>query len=195
VGANFTMTNGTGTCTVKYDQPGNDSYNAAPQVVETVKAAVPRFTLTIAKSGTGGGAVTSSTGAISCGTTCAADFDSGTTVTLTATPDGQSTFAGWSGACSGSGSCTVTIDAAKTVTATFGLAAHKKVFCVVPNVKRKPLATAKRRIAGAHCRTGRVRKAYSKTVRKGRVISQRPKAGKKLVRGSKVSLVVSRGKS
>jgi beta-lactam-binding protein with PASTA domain len=86
------------------------------------------------------------------------------------------------------------MDAAKTVTATFGLVPHKKVFCIVPNVKRKPLSTAKRQIVAAHCRTGRVRKAYSKTVRKGRVISQRPRAGKKLVRGSKVNLVVSRGK-
>jgi hypothetical protein len=195
VGATFTMTSGTGTCTVKYDQPGNDSYNAAPEVIETVKALIPRFTLTIAKAGTGSGTVTSSAGGITCGTTCAADFDSGTSVTLTATPAGNSTFAGWSGACSGGGTCTITIDAAKTVTATFGLAAQKKVFCVVPNVRRKPLATAKRRIVAAHCRTGRVRKAYSKTVRKGRVISQRPRAGKKLVRGSKVNLVVSRGKS
>jgi hypothetical protein len=194
-GATFTMTSGTGTCTVKYDQPGNDSYNAAPQVVETVRAVVPRFTLTITKSGAGSGTVTSSVAAISCGTTCAADFDSGTTVTLTATPAANSTFIGWSGACGGSGSCTVTIDAAKTATATFGLVAQKKVSCIVPNVKRKPLATAKRRIVAAHCRTGRVRKAYSKTVRKGRVISQRPRAGKKLVRGSKVNLVVSRGKS
>ena len=193
VGAMFTMTSGTGTCTVKYDQPGNAGYNAAPQVVESVKAAVPRFTLTIAKSGTGNGTVTSNAGGISCGATCAAAFDSGTSVTLTATPDGNSTFAGWSGACSGSGSCTVTIDAAKTVTATFSLVAQKKVFCIVPNVKRKPLATAKRRIVAAHCRTGRVRNAKSTTVRKGRVISQRPRAGEKLVRGSKVNLVVSRG--
>jgi hypothetical protein len=195
VGATFTMTSGIGTCTVKYDQLGNDSYNAAPQVVETVRAVLPRFTLTIARAGTGSGTVTSSAGGINCGPTCAADFDSGTTVALTATPAGNSTFAGWSGACSGSAPCTVTIDAAKAVTATFGLAAQKKVFCIVPNVKRKPLATAKRRIVAAHCRTGRVRKAYSKTVRKARVISQRPKAGKKLVRGSKVNLVVSRGKS
>jgi hypothetical protein len=103
VGATFTMTSGTGTCTVKYDQPGNDSYNVAPQVVETVSAAVPRFTLTIAKAGGGSGTVTSSAGGINCGTTCAADFDSGTSVALTATPAENSTFAGWSGACSGTG--------------------------------------------------------------------------------------------
>jgi len=33
-GSSFTMTSGTGTCTVKYDQAGNANDNAAPQVTE-----------------------------------------------------------------------------------------------------------------------------------------------------------------
>ena len=37
-GASFTMTSGTGTCTVKYDQAGDANYNAAPQVTESVTA-------------------------------------------------------------------------------------------------------------------------------------------------------------
>src|SRR5206468_5597064 len=37
-GANFTMTSGTGTCTVKYDQAGDGDYAAAPEVTETVNA-------------------------------------------------------------------------------------------------------------------------------------------------------------
>ena len=37
-GATFTMTSGTGTCSVKYDQAGDANYNAAPQVTETVNA-------------------------------------------------------------------------------------------------------------------------------------------------------------
>jgi hypothetical protein len=37
-GAMFTMTSGTGTCSVKYDQAGDDDYNPATQVVETVNA-------------------------------------------------------------------------------------------------------------------------------------------------------------
>ena len=37
-GAAFTMTSGTGTCTVRYDQAGNSNYNPAPQVTETVNA-------------------------------------------------------------------------------------------------------------------------------------------------------------
>jgi uncharacterized repeat protein (TIGR01451 family) len=158
-----------------------------------VTPAVGRFTLTVAKSGTGNGTVTSSAGGINCGATCAADLDAGTTVTLTAAAGGGSTFAGWSGACSGSAACSVTLDAGKTVTATFNQVLAP-VSCVVPNVKGKPLATAKRRIAAAHCKTGRVTTAKSKAVRKGSVISQSRRAGTRLAAGSKVNLVVSRGK-
>src|SRR5437763_106715 len=37
-GATFTMTSGTGTCLVRYDQAGDGPYNAAPQVIESVAA-------------------------------------------------------------------------------------------------------------------------------------------------------------
>jgi hypothetical protein len=37
-GATFTMTGGTGTCTVKYDQAGDSNYSPATQVIETVTA-------------------------------------------------------------------------------------------------------------------------------------------------------------
>ena len=37
-GATFTMTSGTGTCSVRYDQAGDGNYNPAPQVTETVNA-------------------------------------------------------------------------------------------------------------------------------------------------------------
>jgi beta-lactam-binding protein with PASTA domain len=45
----------------------------------------------------------------------------------------------------------------------------------------------------AHCAVGKVKKASSSHVKKGRVISQNPTAGKSLPKGTKVSLVVSRG--
>ena len=38
VGATFTMTSGTGTCQVRYDQSGNANFSAASQVVESVAA-------------------------------------------------------------------------------------------------------------------------------------------------------------
>ena len=102
---------GTGSCAV--------TMNAAA----TVTASFTRqtFSLTVNKSGTGLGTVTSSPGGINCGVTCSASYDSGTVVTLTATPLPGSTFVGWSGGCSGTGPCTVTMNAATTVTAIFNL--------------------------------------------------------------------------
>src|SRR5262249_55473431 len=47
VRARFTMTSGTGTCTVKYDQAGDSNYNAAPQVTETVNAQKINQTITV----------------------------------------------------------------------------------------------------------------------------------------------------
>lgn len=77
------------------------------------------FPLSVAKAGTGGGTIASSPSGISCGSTCSANFNSGTAVTLTATPDGASTFGGWSGACSGIGTCSVTVNSSTSATATF----------------------------------------------------------------------------
>lgn len=56
---------------------------------------------------------------INCGETCAAMLGQNSIITLVATPDPGSTFAGWSGACSGLGGCTVEMSAARMVTATF----------------------------------------------------------------------------
>lgn len=76
--------------------------------------------LTITKTGYGLGQVTSSPQGINCGLDCTEDYPAGTPVTLSATPNYGSVFAGWSGGgCPSSGSCTLTMDAAKTVTAKF----------------------------------------------------------------------------
>jgi parallel beta-helix repeat protein len=47
-GATFTMTSGTGTCTVHYNQAGNSSYAAAPEVTEAVSATKLDQTITFA---------------------------------------------------------------------------------------------------------------------------------------------------
>jgi hypothetical protein len=87
----------------------------------TAKAA-DEPTLTVEKSGDGGGTVTSDVPGVDCGATCVAPFPFGNTVVLTQTADEGSTFSGWSGAgCSGTGGCSVTLDGSKKVTATFGL--------------------------------------------------------------------------
>ena len=66
--------------------------------------------------------------------------------------------------------------------------------CTVQDVSSETLQTAKRTIAHANCRVGKIRRTYSKTVKRGRVISQKPKFGAVLSGGSKVNLVVSRGR-
>ena len=56
---------------------------------------------------------------INCGSSCSATYNSGTSVTLTATAGGGYVFSGWSGVCSGTGSCVVTMTQARSVTAIF----------------------------------------------------------------------------
>jgi beta-lactam-binding protein with PASTA domain len=68
------------------------------------------------------------------------------------------------------------------------------VRCVVPNVKGKKLATARTTLTRRRCRLGRVTRRYSAKVRLGRVIAQSRRPGARLPRGTKVNLVVSRGK-
>ena len=67
------------------------------------------FALTLIRSGTGSGSVSSAPSGISCGTDCAEAYPSGTTIVLVATAEAGSTFAGWSGACSGKRTCTITL--------------------------------------------------------------------------------------
>jgi hypothetical protein len=81
--------------------------------------------LTVTKLGTGSGAVTSisnpsSPAQINCGPTCSATYDSGTLVTLTATPAAGSSYTAWAGCDSISGAtCTATMSTARSVTVTF----------------------------------------------------------------------------
>jgi hypothetical protein len=78
--------------------------------------------LTVARGGTGSGAVVSTPTGITCSPTCVANFSNGSQVTLTATPATGSTFGGWTGGgCSGTGACTVTLSGATSVMATFAL--------------------------------------------------------------------------
>jgi len=81
------------------------------------------YLLTVTKSGTGSGTITSDPRGINCGTACTKNYNSGTQVKLTAAQDSSSEFKGWSGACSGTGSCTVIIDNIKNVNAQFELGA------------------------------------------------------------------------
>jgi subtilisin family serine protease len=87
----------------------------------TAEFGLPLRALSVSRSGTGSGAVTSAPAGIDCGRTCTASFEEGTEVTLTATAASGSVFAGWSGACSGTAAtCTVSIAGATSVVAAFG---------------------------------------------------------------------------
>ena len=66
--------------------------------------------------------------------------------------------------------------------------------CVVPNVKGKTVPAARIALSRARCALGRVSRAYSRRVRKSRIISQSRRAASRHPRGTRVNVVVSRGR-
>jgi Polysaccharide lyase/Divergent InlB B-repeat domain len=105
---------GTGSCalTMNADKTVSGSFTASGQPPP------PPSQYTLSTSVSGSGTITGS--GINCPGTCSASFNSGTSVTLTASPSAGNTFSGWGGACSGtSTSCAVTMSSAKSVTASF----------------------------------------------------------------------------
>ena len=84
----------------------------ANHTIAVTFTAIPNYTLTIIKNGTGSGTVaTNPTGT---------SFSPGTPVTLTASPNANSVFSNWSGGCSGTTTtCQVTMNSNVSVTATF----------------------------------------------------------------------------
>jgi uncharacterized delta-60 repeat protein len=66
--------------------------------------------------------------------------------------------------------------------------------CRVPNVVGKTLRAAKAALEKASCRLGRIGRRASARVARGRVVSQRPAPGRALANGSKIDLVLSRGR-
>lgn len=105
---------GTGSCTVNMSQARN----------VTATFSLIAYNLLVTRGGSGSGTVTSNPAGISCGSSCTAPFNAGTTVTLSAAPAAGSTFVGWSGACTGSGNCTIGMTQTRNVTATFNLMHH-----------------------------------------------------------------------
>jgi len=95
------------------------------------------------------------------------------------------------GGCSGTGrDCVFTLNGDTTVTAHFGYSPPPPAKCVVPSVEGKKLAAAEKAIKSHHCGVGKITKVASK--HKGLVISQKPKPGTRLPKGSKIALNVGK---
>ena len=188
-GATFTMTSGSGTCLVKYDQPGDGAYRDATQLIETVAAQKAGQTITF------GPLANKTYGAPIFRVSATAS--SGLAVSFAAS--GSCTLSGAMVRLRGAGSCTViasqagdsNYNAAPDLSRTFSIAPAP---CRVPKVVGKRVASAKRTIAQRHCRTGKVGYAYSRTRKKGIVILQSRRPGRVLPARSKINLIVSRGR-
>lgn len=102
-------------------QQGNTcTLNMSSNKMVSARFAPIQYRLTIRIAGSGSGKVTSGTDNINCGGICTYDYNSGTTISLTATGSNGSTFSGWSSGCLISGShCSITMNADISVTATF----------------------------------------------------------------------------
>lgn len=87
--------------------------------IVTATFALRQYALSITKTGSGAGVITSIPALVDCGITCTVPVDHGAVVTLTATAGARSFFAGWAGACTGVAPCVVTMTAAQAITATF----------------------------------------------------------------------------
>ena len=105
-----------------------DSGVGPGQGFASVTYTLPQQDLSLTTAGTGSGYVDSSPTGIDCGrnttghSSCTKSYPDGIPVTLTAHPDANTTFAGFSGDCTDSGlTCTTSMSAAKNVTATFDL--------------------------------------------------------------------------
>jgi hypothetical protein len=116
---------------------GDPRHESDPLVIDAVRQKV--FTLSVFKTGSGAGTVTSTPSGIMCGGTCIFDFGQSTTVTLTPNPAADSTFDGWTGDCTGSGPCQTTLTGiAGVVTAKYTASTNNSLLQNCPAVVSQP---------------------------------------------------------
>jgi len=188
---------GAGSCTITASQPGDGAYGPATPVARTFsiakasqaisfaplapkKVGDPDFTISASSSS---GLPVGFSGVGSCAVAPSV-LASHATVHLT-----------------GAGSCTITasqpgsgnFNAANPVARTFAIIPPART-CRVPKLVGKTLAKAKKLIAQRHCHVGRVTRAYSRVWKAGIVMAQGKRAGRVLAAGTRVRLVVSRGR-
>jgi Big-like domain-containing protein/PASTA domain-containing protein len=156
-------------------------------------------TCTVQVADTNSGSPTTPTGTVEFSTVTSGTFANPATCTLSALGSCQFTYPGWD--VLGTRTLTATYDgdpiharssgtAEILVTAPIGGGPP----CHVPNVKGKRLAAARTALRRSLCRVGAIDRAFSRRVKKGRVISEKPRHGKYLRLFAKVALVVSKGK-
>jgi beta-lactam-binding protein with PASTA domain len=91
--------------------------------------------------------------------------------------------------------CEILLDAKASTVASMQVTFNRKPpLCIVPNVKSLLLGEAKARIRNHDCGFGKVRRTFSLTKQKGRVISQTPVVGWRREQGAKVNLLVGKGR-
>ena len=190
---------GTYSYTVRaFDAAGQTSAPAAastlggavsPVVADQRNAALATTTARLHVAVVGKGRIVSAPSGIDCGLTCSASYRPGAAVVLVARPAKGWSFRGWSDPCGGGKpvSCFLRLSSETTVTARFG-----PPKCIVPRLAGRSRRAAARALRKAGCRLGKVRWTQSKRKR-GLVVAQRPRAGRRLPLAATVQLVLSIG--
>lgn len=128
----LTATPAEGAQFVRWDGSCVGSTRTCTLTMSAARAAVALFavagkTQVLAVTTSGKGSVRSAPAGIACPTTCAAAFDTGAQLTLTAKPAAKQVFVGWTGACTGrKPTCALTMDGPRTTSAQFAPAADQK---------------------------------------------------------------------
>jgi beta-lactam-binding protein with PASTA domain len=82
-----------------------------------------------------------------------------------------------------------------SVTATFNRkGAAPAVVCTVPRVVGLSLVRARAKLRHAHCSVGAIDRKPSTRAKRGKVLAQKVKFGRRLRAGARVSLVVGKGR-
>jgi hypothetical protein len=71
---------------------------------------------------------------------------------------------------------------------------YRPLPCTVPSLRGRTLAKARKSLIAHGCALGRVRRRFSRTVARGRVISSMPGYGRRRSHGAKVMLILSAGR-
>jgi hypothetical protein len=119
-------------------------YAYPPNAATTAPPLPSTFSLALSATGSGDGRISSDLGALQCASACEEEMRAGAEVTLTATPEHESAFTGWSGGdCEGTGPCTVEMSQAREVSASFAEQAGPPAPSASPSASAsEPKATA-----------------------------------------------------